>query len=162
MPKICSNCDTNNKVFAVCEDCSEEATIRASTAKKRKEKKVLFCVECATMHPKIRATRNHVMVITQPVVRKPKKLLCEHGRSKYTCSECPRATGICIHRKRFCCCVECGFGKSAGICEHRRQKRYCKECKGGELCEHLVHKYRCTTCVEARKRQREEFAGVIS
>jgi hypothetical protein len=77
--------------------------------------------------------------------------LCEHGKRKSTCRECPN-NSYCIHNCVKYLCKEC---KGKSICPHNKRRTRCKECKGGSLCEHGRFKSKCNECNENKNYEEE-------
>ena len=74
-----------------------------------------------------------------------KKKFCEHG--KYNkCRECwkeGKTTGLCNHGREKNKCKEC---PGAGVCEHDKLRTICVDCGGGRLCKHENRKDCCKIC----------------
>uniref|UniRef100_A0A0G4FZ72 CBM20 domain-containing protein n=1 Tax=Chromera velia CCMP2878 TaxID=1169474 RepID=A0A0G4FZ72_9ALVE len=70
------------------------------------------------------------------------KILCLHGRVRYSCKECVGG-GICAHGRQRSQCKDCG-GK--GICAHGRLRSQCRECGGKKICEHGRQRPDCKEC----------------
>lgn len=105
---------------------------------------------CSTCHVKLLPTDFNVMRTGKPTKtcknclnhqkQSRSRRKCEHGRSKYECTEC--GTGRCEHGRSKYRCILCG----TGVCEHNHMKHMCRECGSIAYCDHGRRRTQCREC----------------